>query len=43
MLSARDWLQRRRKISRGFARLNAGQIKQYEQFGKPFSELKSYC
>jgi hypothetical protein len=30
MASARDWLQRRRKISRGFARLNADPIKQYE-------------
>jgi hypothetical protein len=39
MLSVRDWLRRRRKTSRGFARMNADQIKQYEQIRKTISEV----
>ena len=39
MLSVRDWLRHRRKISRGFARMNADQIKINSRIGKSFSEF----
>ena len=40
MLSVRDWLRRRRKTSRGFARDERGSDqKQYEQIRKTISEV----